>query len=983
MRTIVFLTFVLLSIAAEVVRVEPHVSHRDKKAIKEKAEKKFAVELLRTRKHQDHLKQHIKKQLAILKEKKDTFQKVQLSTNTEKKQVEKEVADIASKITLLDLAPAKARLEAQKAKLPKKEADIKVEESIKKSIAEKLHLNKKMTKKNLVVEEIAKRLQKYTKKFNEADRDYKRMEYKQKRLFAKVASTRKNLIAKKNHYIRRAMRQLERKARVKAIKHYIKKIERKLDDVENEAERQKLVNKQKAAHLMLTKIAARVKIHRNRRIQRKARWTKIIETIKNMNHFNKSRKFDEKLRALEVRKAVAGVNAIQKNINTLIHATKKGARLDSVEMGRLNDRKNAAMAILEKARNEFEVGHEKDAKRLRGYKNRIYKLKIADAKIRISEHQMSKDAAIATRKDFRERIHKLRKLQMRMGLCPLNRLRIKRRIRLYRKEVKVATMKIRRNNKRMHTLKVRIFSLERRMRKLEKRRIADIVIKLNHMKNKLTGIRHKIMSVRIKKDSQNKDILMVKVRTLQNIEKQLKNTIKRFMKRNGHVIKRLEKLRRDELEAAKKFYKDQKRILKRVQVKIHRVSRKVDMLKKKVEQFKATPFKQVRVMRIMKKFVTLLNRLVARKSSLLLKKKNAYSRFVLLRTKAINRIHTKRSEMTARQSWILSELRTLAKREKDIAMHIKRTTRMRDMKALYRELSFVRKEGKRIQKTLYKTVMDLKQLDKIFLRHNQYTAIRRAKVAFKKYNKKFVAFEYKKKALKRKMAIYQAQQAELFKKQPYVKTTAAKAEWASNMKVVKQSISDTEADFLTVQKQEKRTIYRTLKLVKEYISLLKVKLGDLKVRLGKKQTERPIVSKAALYSVDNVKQHKAIRRLKVIDHAIAELDNTIEKTVRKIKKSNFIVSKLKAALRPEGKKCTKQTDCKICRRLGKVAKYGLTHRESDSIIINRLRGVCARIDASRQKECYHQAMNMAMKALHTFDPEKFVVSEVCAALGKC
>jgi hypothetical protein len=972
-----------MTLAAQVVRVQPVVAHKARAALMKKAQKKFAIELLRIRKHQDHLKAHIKKQLAILKEKKITFQKVRDSTLNEKKQAAKEVADIAANIRILDLAPAKARLEATKQKLDRKVADQKVNEAIKKSIAEKFKLNHKMTKKNLIVERIAKRLMKYQKKYANVTRNYKRLEYKQKRLFAKIASTAKDIEIKKNHYIKRAMRQLERKARVHAIKHYIKKIERRLDRVENEAERKKLINKQKTAVLMLTKIRARVRIHKVRKAQRKARWVKIVKTIKNMNHYKKSSAYDQKLRALEVRKAVAAVNAIQKNINTLIRNAKKTGKIDTLEMTKLNDKKNVAMSILEKAKDKFELMHEKIEMRLRLYNLRINRMKIADAKIRIGEHQLSKDAAKATRKQFMTRIRKLRALQKRMGLCPLNRLRIKRRLRFYKKEVKIATRKIRRNNKRIHVLKIRIMSIERRIRRIQKRRIAKIVIKLTHMKNKLTDVRHKIMAVRIKKDSRNKDILMVKVRTLQNIEQQLKNTIKRYMKRNGHVIRKLERLRRDELEASKKYYKDKKRFLKRISKKIMRLGRRVRWFKRKVAQLRTSPFKQIRVIRMMRRSVRRLNKLISKKKEMILRKKTAYSRYVNLRTKAVNRLHVKRSELSAKQAWILSELKTLARRERATALQIKKTTGLREMKALYKELSFIRKEGKRLQKSLYRAVKRTKKINQVFLRHNQYTAIRRAKVAFKRYNKKFVAFEYKKKALKNKMAVYQAQQAELFKKQPYIKTIAGKAKWNTNMKFVKQSISDIEADFVTLQKQEKRTIHRAMTLSKEYLNLLKVKLGDLKVRLQHKQTERPLVSKASLYSIDSAKQTRAVRRLKVIDSYISELDNTIEKTVRKIKKTQYRIGKLKAALRPEGKKCTKQTDCKICRKLGKVAKYGLVHHETDSIILNRLRGVCTRIEASRQKECYHQAMNMAMKALHTFDPEKFVVSEVCAALGKC
>ncbi|EKE40609.1 hypothetical protein ENUP19_0305G0079 [Entamoeba nuttalli] len=980
MRSIVFLTFVLLTFATEVIRVDPYISHEDRRKLEKKAEQKFAVELLKARKHQDHLKQHIKKQLAVLKARKETYQKVRDSTTNEKKSVSNEIAQLNAQIKALDLEPAKARLEAKKSNSTESVADKKVADAIKKAVADKLKLSHKVTHKTLKVEKIAKRLQHYTKKLSEAERDYKRMEYKQQKLHAKITTTKKDIEAKKNQYIKRALRQLERIARVSAIKHMVKKIERELDQVENEEERKKLINKQKTAVTMLKRIEARVNIHKLRKSQRKARWNHIANVIKGMNNYKKGWKYDQKLRKLEVAKAVTAVNAIQKRINTLIHSAKKTGKVDAMELNKLTDKKNAAMNILEKARSALELFEEKGEKTIRNYKLRILRLKMADAKIRISEHQLSKDAAKVTKKEFLTRIDKLKKLQKRMGLCPLNRLRIKRRLRVYKKEVSIATRKIRRNNKRIHSLKIRVESIERRIRLIQKKRIAKIVRKLNHLKGKLNGVRHQIMAVRVRKNSTQKDILMVKVRTLQNIEKQLKNTIRRFVKRNGHVIRKLEQLRKAELEAARKYYKNKKAIAKRMKVVINRLRVKVAIFKRKIDKCKNSPFKQVRVIRLMKKYVKKLERTIASRKDMKLKVSTAHSRYITLRTKAINRLHTRRSELYARQAWLLSELKALAKRETDIHNTIKKTTVLKAMKGLYKELSFIRKEGKRVQLKLFKVVKRIQKVNQLFFRHNQYTAIRRAKVVFKKYNKKFGTFEKRKASLKRKMAVYQAEQNEIFKKQPYAVNKNALND---RLRLVKQAMSDIDADFATVQKQEKRVIVRALKLSHEYDGLLKVKLSDLKVRLAAKQKERPVVSKTALYTIDSNKQKHAVRRLKVIDSSIEELDNSIEKTVRKIKKTHFRIGKLKAALRPEGKKCNKQTDCKICRKLGKVAKYGIVHHESDSIIINRLRSVCTRINADRQKECYHQAMNMAMKALHTFDPSKFVVSEVCSSLGKC
>mgnify|MGYP003082762573 CR=1 FL=1 len=980
---IVVLTLVLCAFATEVVRVEPHVSHSDRKAIEKKAEEKFALELQKTRKHQDHLKQHIEKQLAVLKQNKETYEKVAASALDEKKAAETEVSKIVADLKKLESKPAQARLDAKKTNSTSEQTDKMVKEAIKKSIEEGKKMRKELTKKNRNIEKIAKRLAKYNRKVASATKEYKRVEYKLTRLNTKIANSKKDIEVKKTQYKNRAMRQLERIAREKAIKHYIKKIERRLDEVEDEEERKKLVNKQKVAGVMLVKIAARVKIHKTRKAQRKARWAQIAATLKDLKTYRKGWKYDQKLRVLEVVKAKAAVNAVQKNIETVIRNAKRTGKLDSVELDKLATKKATAMKTLEKARAQLEDFKEKGEKRIRQYKMRVLRLKEADAKIRISEHQLSKDAAKATKKEYSDRILKLKKLQRRMGLCPLNRLRIKRRLRVYRKEVKIARMKIKRNNKRIHILRVRMMSLERRMRHIEKKRIAKIIRIMAHLKAKLGRIRQHIMSVRMRKDSKNKEYQMVKVRSLQSKEKQLKSTLKRFVRRNAHTLRKLEQLRKEELEAAKQYYRMKKVAMKRLNVLIGRLGRKIAYLKRKIGAFKHAPIRQVKLARAMRHLVKLYEQAKKDRKDLKTKKDVAKARFVALKTKAINRLHVTRSELSAKQSWLLNELRSLAKREKDVHKHMKKTTQKKELKADMKQMTFIRKEGKEIQKKLYNVVKKAQKVNQLFLRHNQYTAIRRIKVIFKKYIKKFEAFEQQKKEINLRIRKYKMQQNQIFKREPYAKCESAKKELKSEMSMVKRNLADALTDLETVKKQEKRSIFRALKLSKEYIGLLNVKLSDLKIRLAQKQKERPIVSKTALYTTDNKKQRHAVRRLKVVDAKIEELDHSISGTVRKIRKTTYVAGKLRAALAPEGKKCKKMTNCKICRKLGKVAKFGLLHHENDSIIISRLRGVCSRISADRQKECFTQAMTIAQKALHTFDPEKFEVTSVCSSIGKC
>ncbi|KAL7722822.1 hypothetical protein QTN25_000419 [Entamoeba marina] len=379
---------------------------------------------------------------------------------------------------------------------------------------------------------------------------------------------------------------------------------------------------------------------------------------------------------------------------------------------------------------------------------------------------------------------------------------------------------------------------------------------------------------------------------------------------------------------------------------MRRVDTKVHFYKRRVANFKHSPLKQTIMMRRMRKYVRSLEKSKEHIKSLTQKKSLAKAAFELLRTKAIKRLHNKRSQLQGKQNWLLSELRALAKKEKDVGKAVKKTTNISAMKSLYQQLAILRKD-----------------VNQLFLRHNQYTALRRAKHMFKKYEKKFNAYEAGKLAAKKRMNKYEEEQAELFKKQPYVTSLAGKNSMKQKLRFVKQKMSNAQADFLTLQKQQRRTIRRTLRLNKEYVSLLTVKLHDLKIRLEHKTQERPRLSKDALYSMDEKKQRHAVHRLKI--------------------KAMYVKGKLNAALKPIGKKCNKQTDCKICRKLGKVAKYGIVHHESDSIILNRLRGVCMRIDANRQRECYTQAMTIAQKALHTFDPSTFEVTEVCTQIGKC
>ncbi|ELP83736.1 coiled-coil domain containing protein, putative [Entamoeba invadens IP1] len=981
--TVILFTLVLLVLSSEVVKVTYEVSHKDRKELEKKAEQRFAVEFLRIKKHQDHLKQHLKKKISVFKANKETYQKVRDTTLNEKKEATKVSLEYLEQIKALDLEPAKVRLEAKKNNKTMAEADQLVSDAVKKAIGEKLKLSNKQTKNNLKVEKIAKRLQHYENKINKENRHLKRAEFKLTKLHAKIASTKTDLDTKKKRYVAKRMRQLERIARVKAIKKMIKKIEKKLDNVENEGERKKLINKQKVAKTMLVKIEARVNIHKTRKAQKKARWNSITATIKNMNRYIKGWKYDQKLRILDVAKATAQVNGLQKSIETIINQAKKTHKVDTVELQKVVDKKSAAMNQLDKVRTELEEFQEKGEKRIRVYQYSILRQKMNDAKIRISQHRLSKDAAKVTKKEYMTRIQKLNKLKRRMGLCPMNRLRIKRRLRVYKKEVKIATGKIRRNNKKILRLENRLSSLERRFRKIQKKRIAKIVITMSRLKGKLNHLRQEIMAIRVRKQSGQKEILLVKMRNLQIQEKQVKNTLKRYHGRNGHVLRKLETIRKEELAAAKKFYKDKKKMYKRVKVVIKRLTKKVEVFSSQVKEHNGSPFKQVKMMRKMKKYVNKLEKAKELKKSLKIKKDTARSKYEVLKTKAINRLHTRRSQMYAEQTWKLSELRQLAKSEKDTTTLIKKTTDFKTMKSLNKELKYVRKDGKMIQLELYKLVKKISKVNQLFVRHSQYTAIRRAKVIFKKYNKKYLKFELKKNQLKRKMAKYQDQLNEIFKKQPYVTQTLAKAALNDRLRLVKTSLGDLQTDYATAEKQQKRLIVRTLRLSKEYFNLLNVKLSDLKTRLGIKQQQRPVVSKKALYTINPDVQKRAIRNLKVIDSDIEDLDHSIDKTQKKINKTAYVINKLKAALKPKGKKCMKQTDCKICRKLGKVAKYGITRHESDSIILNRLRGVCTRIAADRQKECYHQAMNMAMKALHTFDPAKFEVTEVCTQLGKC
>ena len=975
--------FALLTIATETVTVDSYVSHKDRHALHAKAQKKFELELLRMKKHQDHVKQHVKKQLVALEQKKKTQEKLLASLVNEQKTVQGEVAAAVSEVKKLELEGKKAGIkvaakngdaksvEAAQMKAIK-DAQVAMAEK-KKAMKTKMHLlaklKRRVAKRNVAVINIKKAI--------------KRLQEKEKRLNFKIVNAKKNIEAKKREYIAKAMRQLERIAKVKALKKLIKHIGNKLDRQEDDRERAKLINKQKAVRLTLAKLEQRVKIHKMRKAQMKGRWRHIASVIAKMNHYKKGFRYDQKLRALEVKKAIAQVRAVQKEIETVIEESKKVGKVNGVEVERLQQKKTSAMVKLEKARTIFENNQEKGEAKIRNYKKHILRLKINDAKIRISEHRLNKDIAKTTKADLVVRIHKLLKLRKRLGLCPFNKLRIKRRLRTYRKEVKIASRKIRRNNKQIHLLNIRLASLDRRFRTIEKRRIAKIIMRVNALKSKLHNIRHRIMAIRIRKASHLKEVLLVKLRTLKNKESSLKNSLRRYLRRNGHVLRKLEQLRKQEREAARLNYKMKATSVRKLRKVVAKLNEKVKFYKAKIAQFKASPYQQIKAMRAMRKLVALLEKSQKKLKEAKQAKTIARSKYMMLRTKAAARLHAQRGELFGRQAWLLSSLRAMANQEKQIRAEMKKTINVREMRGLYKQQVILRHEGRRSQKKLFRVVKRLQKIQKLLVRHNQYRALRRLKKVFKVYNHKFVNFELKKFGLKNVMKGLQQQEAKLFVKKPYIQGIAQKEQFKQQERKVKNAISEVRSEFATVEKQEKRTIIRALKLGREYQSLLNVKMSDLKNRLTLKQNERPNVSKRALYSVDPVAQRKAVRRLKVIDRSIEELDGSIERTEKKQRKTVYVIGKLRAALAPKGKRCTAQTDCKICRKLGKVAKFGIRHHESDSIILTRLRGVCTAIEASRQKECYHQAMAVAMKALHTFDPMRFHVTQVCQQIGKC
>jgi len=974
MRGILISLFIIFSIATEFVVVDSHVSHKDRKDLEVKAYKKFKLELLKMRKHLDHLKQRTTKQIIALKEKKKVEQKL-LATVTEEKKIEsKKLIDLVNQVKKLELSPKKNSLEIANATKSNNKIIKRTTQELK-NIEEKLiEAKKEIRKQSVIVERLKKRMTKKEFKISGITKTIKRLQEKLKLIKIRIVNSVKIIDKKKKDYINKSMRQLERIAKVIAYKKAIKHIDRKLDEIEEESERQRLIRKQKSLKLSMVKLQQRVRIHKMRKIQLKKRWKEIAHVTLRMKQFKKGFLYDQKLRALEVKKAIAIVKSVQKEIEDLIIQSKKVGKTDGVEVEKLSQKKSNAMTQLEKAKTLFEEAQEKGEKKIRIYKKRILKLKLKDAKIRITEHQLNKDVAKNARNDFKLRIKKLRKLQKRGGLCPFNKLRIKRRMRLYKKEVHILTRKIKRNNKQIHTLKVRVESLNRRFRLIEKKRIGKIIRITNKLKGKLNYIRQNIMQIRVRRSSNLKSSLMIKLRTLKNKESSIKNTLKRYLKRNGHVLRKLESLRKQELQAAKIEYKNKSRRIKRLTLVIKKLEDKISAFKAKVNEFSSSPFKQVGVMRMMRKYVKLLentkNKLKAEKQSKIIAK----SKYEMLRTKAIARLHSRRGELFGKQGWLLSSLRAMAKQEKELHVEMKKTINEKEMRGLYKQQVLLRKEGRKIQRKLYRVVKKLQEIQKILVRQNQYNAIRRLKKSFKIYNKKFIKFELQKLALKRQIKVYEQQQAQLFVKQPYIKGVIEKNKFNEELKRVKGLISEIQTEFSTVEKQERRTIVRSLKLGREYESLLNVKLSDLKSRLILIQNERPIVSKKALYSIDVSEQRYAVRRLKTIDTTIEDLDRSIERTEKKIKKTKYVIGKLKAALVPKGTKCNAQTNCRICKKLGKVAKFGIVHHESDSIILNRLRNVCTRIDASRQKECYHQAMAVAMKALHTFDPVKFHVT---------
>nr|AGM32983.1 hypothetical protein [Coptotermes formosanus] len=147
--------------------------------------------------------------------------------------------------------------------------------------------------------------------------------------------------------------------------------------------------------------------------------------------------------------------------------------------------------------------------------------------------------------------------------------------------------------------------------------------------------------------------------------------------------------------------------------------------------------------------------------------------------------------------------------------------------------------------------------------------------------------------------------------------------------------------------------------------------------------ERVVVLKRTLYQIDPKQQQKAERQLQLIDSIIDECTHKIHKCKSQLRKSITVQKFLNEKLKPK-KKCGRRADdCSICKKLGRIAKYGIKKNEEDRVILDRLQFKCSKLLPDEQLPCYELAMKVAEKALHTFDPKAFKIHQICRQINAC
>jgi len=799
----------------------------------------------------------------------------------------------------------------------------------------------------------------------------KRMQVRRARLFA------------------RALRHLKVRILLKQIRKHLKHVEQRLGVTVDEAVRARL-NKSRQILMRREKmLKRRVAILKKRKAERRLRKVQIRKVKLQLKKYHKEYRAERKLKVaqlLAAKRQVVFMKRMYKKAERAFNMAKSLKRRER----KATALKGARLAYFSTKTRIYRLKKDlRDMKTLSIQKihaivRSLLKLKLIDAKMRISEHKVSMKEYEDYKKKVVLRIQQLKKFGKRLDLCPANQRLLRRRLHVNYRRFKHAARKIAHSLKAIRFQQTRIGFIHRKFRilaikeyKYMKATVASLKQTIRELRMTIRAARFKRacagiitkrrMNFIIKKARNEIKSLRVELTDLKNKIKSVDDAIAEEKQQRLHVTK-------IDYHRSKAAWFDAKHALR---VVARKIQKNKELATAATESYKKRMYlaRNAQLVHKLAKLDRIAKRLQVKVNDLKVK----YNK---LRTQDVNEFLAKQNKWETRKAMVIAQLNKLAKKDQKYTRILKRRIcRLRKCRIVYgKRYNFLK--AHKLQLILFKINAKLEQIHAEYVRRAEAKSFRIIRRRFMKQQKAYLRNERKMKHTRHQLTRVEKKIAVAEQRLPYL---------PENQKVIARGV-------IAALEKIKRTVIKKLNvfesrktiIMKKYLDLNKHYLVQLKKRItsdNKRKTEltalRPQVLHEALYQLIPRKQQRAERKLNNLDKQLEVLDKRVIEDKQRMKEAIRTRKFLTEAIKPKVQCTGGVVKCRYCHILGRIVKGALRRREEDRVILERLHHRCNKETPDNQAVCLEVAMRLTEVAVKSFDPFKFRVASACKKIGVC